>query len=222
MREQLIQYVNLLFAGNSGVEDIREEILQNTLDRYDDLISQGKSPESAYRLAIAGIGDINEILGRETPEPDDPVYTDWTAPDYGQEMPSALPRIMRAAAIGLYIISPIPLIALDSIGLDILGLCGTLGIIAVATILMIIFKKGQDAEQTFRTGRRYPEEESPQQELRSGIRKLVGLIGLIVYLILSFATGAWHITWLVFPLMASVQGLIRAVFDLVEDKNYER
>ena len=63
MKEQLIQYVNLLFAGATGAEDMKQEILQNTLDRYDDLIDQGKSPEAAYRLAISGIGDINEILG---------------------------------------------------------------------------------------------------------------------------------------------------------------
>ena len=60
MRDQLTQYVNLLFAGNTDAEDIRMEILQNTLDRYDDLISQGKTPEAAYRLAISGIGDIGE------------------------------------------------------------------------------------------------------------------------------------------------------------------
>ena len=64
MREQLIQYVTLLFAGAEACEDIKQEILQNTLDRYDDLIAEGKAPEAAYRLAITGIGDINEILGR--------------------------------------------------------------------------------------------------------------------------------------------------------------
>lgn len=63
MREQLIQYVTLLFAGANDCEDIRQEILQNTLDRYDDLIAQGKVPEAAYRLSISGIGDISEILG---------------------------------------------------------------------------------------------------------------------------------------------------------------
>ena len=41
MREQLIQYVNLLFAGAQNSEDTRQEILQNTLDRYDDLIAEG-------------------------------------------------------------------------------------------------------------------------------------------------------------------------------------
>ena len=63
MREQLKQYVELLFAGAKDCEDIKQEILQNTLDRYDDLIAEGKVPEAAYRLAITGIGDVNEILG---------------------------------------------------------------------------------------------------------------------------------------------------------------
>ena len=65
MREQLIQYVTLLFAGAQDCADTKQEILQNTLDRYDDLVAQGKSPEAAYRLAIGGIGDINEILAAE-------------------------------------------------------------------------------------------------------------------------------------------------------------
>ena len=42
MREQLIQYVQLLFAGAADCDDTRQEILQNTLDRYDDLIAAGK------------------------------------------------------------------------------------------------------------------------------------------------------------------------------------
>ena len=62
MRDQLIQYVRLLFAGTPDSYDMQQEILQNTLDRYDDLIDQGKSPEAAYSLSISGIGDINEIL----------------------------------------------------------------------------------------------------------------------------------------------------------------
>ena len=41
MREQLIQYVNLLFAGTMDCDEIRQEILQNTHDRYEDLLDQG-------------------------------------------------------------------------------------------------------------------------------------------------------------------------------------
>ena len=69
MRDQLIQYVRLLFAGTPDSYDMQQEILQNTLDRYDDLIAQGKAPEAAYRLAISGIGDINEIVGNVQTQP---------------------------------------------------------------------------------------------------------------------------------------------------------
>ena len=77
MREHLIQYVQLLFAGAADCDDTRQEILQNTLDRYDDLIAAGKTPEAAYRLAIMGIGDINEILGRAPGAASLP-HRDWT------------------------------------------------------------------------------------------------------------------------------------------------
>lgn len=46
MREQLIQYVQLLFAGAADCDDTRQEILQNTLDRYDDLVAAGKNAGS--------------------------------------------------------------------------------------------------------------------------------------------------------------------------------
>ena len=42
MREQLAQYVELLFAGTTDTDEIRQEILQNSLDRFDDLVAQGK------------------------------------------------------------------------------------------------------------------------------------------------------------------------------------
>ena len=60
MREQLIQYVNLLFVGATGCEDIKQEILQNTLDRYDDLIAEGKVTNSLHYFA--GDGSLKRRL----------------------------------------------------------------------------------------------------------------------------------------------------------------
>lgn len=81
MREQLVNYVELLFAGAPDSNEIKQEILQNTLDRFDDLVSQGKSPEAAYRLAISGIGDINEILNTEPAQADDYVEPEAADPE---------------------------------------------------------------------------------------------------------------------------------------------
>lgn len=211
MREQLIQYVNLLFAGNIGVEDIKQEILQNTLDRFDDLISQGKSEEAAYRLAITGIGDISEILGdADAPAPLFPATR--IASDWANSEGPALNRMIRAIAIGLYIISLAPIIILDQFGFSEFGFIGTLTIVAVATVLLLIFKKENNAE----TPVRQAAPETPQNELKKSIHKLVDVIGLVIYLIISFATGAWFVTWLIFPLMAAINGIIRACMDLME------
>lgn len=74
MREKLKFYIDFLFAGAPNtrtVADTKAEILQNTLDKYDDLVAQGKSPEAAYSLAVSGIGDLGKfspgILRRPSP-----------------------------------------------------------------------------------------------------------------------------------------------------------
>lgn len=214
MREQLQQYVELLFAGAPDSEDIKQEILQNTLDRYDDLIAQGKVPEAAYRLAISGIGDINEILG-SAPQGIPAVPAREVHPE--EDAAAAKRRRIRAIAIGLYIICIIPLIILNELGLDILGLCATLSIVAVATVAIIQNQEpDEDEEQSH-----HREADSPRQELRKGLSSLLGILTLIVYLTVSFLTGAWYITWLIFPLSGAVKGLIKAILDLKEALNHE-
>ena len=214
MREQLQQYVELLFAGAPDSEDIKQEILQNTLDRYDDLIAQGKVPEAAYRLAISGIGDINEILG-SAPQVIPAVPAREVHPE--EDAAATKRRRIRAIAIGLYIICIIPLIILSELGLNILGLCATLSIVAVATVAIIQNQEPDDEE----TASRSQTADSPKKKLNDSIRSLVGIITLVVYLGISFLTGAWYITWLLFPLSGAVKGLIKAILDLKEALNHE-
>lgn len=207
MRDQLIHYVDLLFAGAPDAGDIKQEILQNTLDRYDDLIGQGKTPEAAYRLAISGIGDINEILnGGEdstTPIPTAVPPTATAQPEKKLAWKTAL----QAIGICLYILCPIPLFAMQNE----LGLCFLLAIVAVATALMVLSgskqtAKDNEAETT----------SAPESEIRKAVRMVISTVGLCFYLILSFATGAWYITWVIFPMMAAAQGLAKAILDLKE------
>ena len=216
MREQLIQYVNLLFAGAQDCADTQQEILQNILDRYDDLIAQGKTPEAAYRLAISGIGDINEILGGK------PEYTavmQSPTPEETDTGDSSFKKIIRAVAIGLYILCPIPLIILSEMGMDTIGLCGTISLVAIATILILLGRK-----KTVVIERKEEDDSvqrSPRQELRNGVNSLIWAIGLAVYFIISFATMAWYVTWVIFPIIAAIQGLVRAILDLVEVNHHE-
>ena len=209
MREQLIQYVSLLFAGAKNAEDIKQEILQNTLDRYDDMIAQGRTPESAYRLAISGIGDINEILNTL---PQDATQPGTPLPIRQVEEDSPWSKLLRAVAVGLYILCPVPLFVLSDIGMETLGLCGTLALVAIATVLIILGKKKTDDTEENRT----EEKATPRQELDKSVSTLIWTVGLAVYFIVSFITGAWYITWIIFPLIGAVQGLVKAIMDVKE------
>ena len=218
MRDQLIQYVTLLFAGAQDCADTKQEILQNTLDRYDDLVAQGKSPEAAYRLAISGIGDINEILSGTT-EPASVVQV--TAAETADDGDSLFRKLLRAAAIGLYILCPIPLFVLSELGMDTIGLCGTIGLVAVATVLILLGRKKTSGSEKKKEGDDDDVPLSPRQELRKSVNSLIWAIGLAVYFIISFATMAWYVTWVFFPIIAAVQGLVRAILDLMEVNHHE-
>ncbi len=211
MRAQLIQYVDLLFAGTKDCEDIPQEILQNTLDRYDDLIMEGKAPEAAYRLAILGIGDINEILGAASPAPAArPSTADRKAVEFLDE-DSQKKKWMRAIATGLYILCPVPLIILGTMNNGVLGVTSLLAMVAVATVLLIMGSPKEEEK---------PEEkESP---LEKSISNLIWAIGLAAYFAISFLTEAWHITWVIFPITGAVKGLVKAILDLKEVMNHEK
>ena len=208
MRQELIQYVELLFAGIPDSEEMKQEILQNSLDRYDDLISQGKSPESAYRLAISGIGDINELLGGNVPCPAQPVQPEETG----------IRKYFRPIAVGLYILCGIPLFLLADTGMENLGLCLTLVIAAIATVLIMLGRK---------TDAQYHEESIEEtKETQRDIRKkrisiILDPLTLVIYLAISFLTGAWAITWVIFLISCCVEELILAIWDLKEAVDHE-
>ena len=206
MREQLIQYVELLFAGAADCEDIKQEILQNTLDRYDDLIAQGKVPEAAYRLAISGIGDINTILGQSS------FQTPASAPAPQETDGISRKKVLQAVGVALYILCLIPLIVLSDLGMDTLGLCGTLILVAAATFLMILGARKDEEETKERNTAA-----SPRKKTLGSIRGLVWAIGLVIYFLTSFLLGAWHITWLIFPIVFAINNLIEAIWDLKEE-----
>jgi len=209
MKEQLKSYIDLLFAGAPNATDIKQEILQNTLDRYDDLIVQGKTPQAAYQLAISGIGDINELLG--TPASSDP------SPAVAAKAPAPEKPIwkkaLQAVGICLYILCPIPLFLLG----DELGLCGLRALVAIATALMVISSSKEPAEQENTAN----PPTTPQNELHKAVKTIINTVGICAYLFISFITQAWFITWVIFPIMAAVNGLVRACLDLKEAKNNE-
>lgn len=203
MREKLKLYIDFLFAGAPNtrtVADTKAEILQNTLDKYDDLVAQGKSPEAAYSLAVSGIGDLGEILtGDSPPVQPNPARRSW------------LSGLMLAGAVMLYILCVIPVILFDDRGVVWMFIC-----IAVATGLLIFRSYCWDRQPDC------PEEKEsdpPKDGLRKSIHGLLSALTLAAYLAVSFLTQAWYITWVIFPISAALGGIINACFALKGGEN---
>lgn len=194
MKDHLKQHINLLFVDATGADDIKQEILQNTLDRYDDLIAQGKTPEAAYQLAISGIGDVSELLGSRATHPHRPAQTQQSA---GKPI---WKRILFAIAIFLYIVAIIPLVVLGSMNMAVFGFCGTLAIVAIATPLVIIASGGEKTAQHF-------DMDTSEKKPASKVRHWIWAIGVIVYFVLSLLTSAWHITWIIFCILPCLTGI---------------
>ena len=65
MNEKLRNHVNILFAAapkTAKTEEIKEELLTNLNDKYNDLLADGYDSTAAFHIALSGIGDIDELL----------------------------------------------------------------------------------------------------------------------------------------------------------------
>lgn len=211
MREKLRTYIEYLFAGapaTPATAETKAEILQNTLDKYDDMIAQGKTPEAAYSLAVAGIGDIGELLNRgsRTVRPV-PVQ------EPGTHKRSGLSAILLAVAVMLYITCVVPVILFDGASM---AVCAMFVMIALATGLLV-YRANLGPRRRARDDAVHEEVEladTPRVKLRKSINGVISAVTLALYLIISFTTLAWYITWVIFPLSAAVQNIVKACFEL--------
>ena len=53
------------------------------------------------------------------------------------------------------------------------------------------------------------------------INKIIEIICVIVYLLVSFTTMAWHITWIIFIVCGLLEEIVKLIFDLKGETNEE-
>lgn len=66
MKERIVQYFNQLFEDAPKTRkalELKQELTQNALDKYEDMIQEGRcSEEDAYQNVIQSIGDVGELF----------------------------------------------------------------------------------------------------------------------------------------------------------------
>lgn len=116
-----------------------------------------------------------------------------------------------AISVALYILSLVAIIAFSTSGMEIVGVCLFFTIIAVATGLIIYsaIVYGKDKEKEKKS-----KEATRRNEVAKSITDIIGLIGVVVYFLVSFTTGAWHITWIIFLIIGVCNAIVRLIFEL--------
>ena len=131
MNNRLREYIDTLFAtapSNMKAVEVKEEILQNLTDKYNDLIAEGKSEDVAFNIAVASIGDVSELIRELQGLPQQ--YNKISEENGKQRQRTAL---MTAIAIGLYIFSPVPVILIQNE----IGVVFLFVFIAIATGMLV-------------------------------------------------------------------------------------
>ena len=119
--------------------------------------------------------------------------------------------IITSIAVGLYIHCVVPVLIFGEVGSGVLGIVLMFVMIAAATVMLIynnmtrLVKDDEDEE----------EERNLPPAIRA-VNSVITAITLVVYLALSFATGAWHITWVIFIISTVTKKLVKAIFELKE------
>ena len=209
MKNKLRDYIDQLFQDTPKSKrsiELREELLSNLSEKYDDLIQRGYSEEDAYQAAISGIGDVGQLidaLGRDPVREEDD--TRWRKTN----------AVLVSCSVMLYILSVIPLFILQ----DITGLIVMFALAALATGLIVFSfmsrPKYHRADET--VVEEFKEWQSDHQKtahLQKSISSIIWPLIVVLYFFVSFRFGAWAYSWILFILGAAVQNIIKLIIDM--------
>lgn len=211
MEENLRQFLEGLFADAPKTKktiELREEIYLNLKEKYQDLMQKGATEEEAFEIVKRSVGDVERLI-QEINEPDP---TSKAAME--QRRKKSATRI--ALAVGLYILSPVAIILFGTMGQPIVGLVLMFALIAAATSIMvynnIMHPKFIKAEDTMvEEFREWKASNAAKVEKKNLYSSIVWPIVVVLYFLISFTTGAWYVTWVIFILGAVVQKLIEVI-----------
>ena len=206
---KLEKYIEYLFENapdTKEAKEMKEEILSNLMEKYNDLLADGYSESEAYDIAVRGLGDITGLIDKLERPAEKPMFTK-------EEIMADKKRsaIITSIAVGLYILCVVPVLIFGEVGSGVPGVVLMFVMIAAATVMLIynnmtcLVKNDDDEDE---------EEERNLPPAIRAVNSVITAITLVVYLALSFITGAWHITWVIFIISAVTKKLVKAIYEL--------
>jgi len=226
MNTKIKNYVDVLFKdipGTKKAQELKEEILSTLNDHFEEHIAEGKSENQAYTEALGDLGDIDELLKDLEPEAELKGKIDAYRAKRAKT---------TAVSVALYILSVIFVIGFAGISellnlgnTELMGIIGVICMflcIAVATGLIIYTNMSipQDVAQYIHESKKTLRYNGDSKSLRflAAFMKVYWMVVLIAYLGISFATGRWAWTWLIWVIASAIKEAIYIFFDTTNDE----
>lgn len=227
MKEKIRQHFNQIFAGAPSTRkalDLKQEMTQSAMDKFDDLVADGYSEEEAYQHVIASIGDVTELF-----------------PEVEEKNLLALPEkdrrkkaVLTAAAVGMYIfagavffffgiISEVARLPYDLSGI---GLVLAVVICIPPTVMLVYAanmypdyarKEKQDMVEQYKAVKY---DYNKEKAVIKSINSFIWTLTLVLYFVISFTTYKWHVTWIIFLIAVCVQRIVKLVYELKTEEKH--
>ena len=191
--------------------ELQEELISNLIEKFNDQLKIGKTEEEAYTSVIAGIGDLSELVEgvreRQTLMSQSPEDRKKNA-------------LVIAIAVVLYILSPMVLILFaELLSMEIFGLLMMFVLIAIATGMLVYNaaskpKYLREEETLVEEFKEWKAGKDKNQASYAAFKSAFWLIVVAVYLFISFQSGGWAYTWIIFIVASAVQEVVRAIIEL--------
>lgn len=224
VKERISAQLDTMFESapqSRAAYELREELLANCMARYDDLVRQGTDSEAAIKQVMNNIGNVDELIAALPGElaPINNIVTEQ------QQRKSAM---MTAIAIGLYIFAGAVFFIGAALGgynhnAVLIGLVVAILICIVPTMMLVYnahrhprYQKNDDT--VVENFKQWTNDAGKAKSLRAAIDSILWTVTVAVYLLISFTTWQWHITWIIFPIALCVQAVINLLFKLRELK----
>lgn len=219
MNEKIRIHVNELFTeapNTKKANDLKDEIISNAIDKYNDLIKEGKTEKEAYDNVIKEIGDVDELIKELVEEnPINRQNTDETRKKTA---------LTVSISVGLYILSLICVIVLDELQMPDFIVASTFFVtMGIPTCLLIYYfmskpKYSKYDDTMVEEFKEWKGKKDNNKEIKKAINSILWTLTVIIYLLISFIFGIWYISWILFLIAVLIENIITLMFKLGENK----
>ena len=218
MNEKIRKEVNVLFENAPNTKranDLKDEIISNAEDKYEDLRKQGKKEEEALQIVIQEIGNVDELI--EELNKNNPIHNSYV----GEARKKT--GLVVSVCVGLYILSVIACVILDELGMpDFVTASSFLAIAGFSTCVLIYHfmtkpKYTKYEDTMVEEFKEWKGKKDKNKEIKKAIDSILWTLTVIIYLIISFTFGIWYISWIIFLIASLVENIIKLMFKLGEE-----